>query len=292
MYEKVEICPICDNDKFTNYIICKDHLVSYESFAITQCTSCQFLLTNPRPSQDEISKYYKSDQYVSHTSTKKGIINKIYHIVRKKALNNKLKLINSLQPKKGKLLDIGCGTGHFLSTCKANNWTITGIEVDPEANHLASTNTNETIYPSLESLPEQKFDVITLWHVLEHVHDLTGYITRIKSLLSKTGSLIIAVPNHDAYDRKHYKENWAAYDLPRHLYHFDKNSMAKLVKKHGLKLSQTLPMKYDSFYVSLLSEKYITGKSKLFKAYKLGKKSNNEAKQTNNYSSLIYVIKY
>ncbi len=293
MYEKVENCPICSNSDFKNYIVCKDYLVSDESFVITQCTQCDFLLTNPRPSQEEIGKYYQSEAYISHSSTKKGLQNKLYHFVRQRALKKKLQLVTRLnQSKTGSILDVGCGTGHFLQTCKKKGWKIDGIEVDSNTNKRAQEILQQPIHPSLSDITNRSYDIITLWHVLEHVHDLNSYIESIKTLLSPKGHLIVAVPNHNSFDRQHYKEYWAAYDLPRHLYHFTQSTMKALMKKHGLKIKDTLPMKYDAHYVSLLSEKYISGKSSYLRAYKMGKKSNQWAKEHNNdYSSLIYIIK-
>ncbi len=290
MYEKLDNCPSCDHPKFDNYLICEDHLVSHESFALVKCPKCQLIFTNPRPDNESLHKYYKSDQYVSHTSKGNSLINVIYKIVRSYTLKAKRKLIEKYVHT-GTVLDFGCGTGDFLSTCEKAGWTGFGLEVDHDARKIASTKVRGSVVDDLKALPEgEKFDIITAWHVIEHVSDLKGTLKGLRKKLSKNGFLIIAVPNANSYDASHYKEQWAAYDVPRHLYHFSTDSLKTLLKTTKFKVETVLPVKVDAYYVSLLSEKYITGKTRLFKAFFQGLRSNKKALKTGEYSSLVYVI--
>lgn len=291
MYEKVENCPVCHSSSFTSHIICEDHTVSHESFAVTQCANCQFLLTSPRPNKTDINKYYESEDYVSHTDSSNSLTNLIYKFARYFTLRSKANLLGKHTDKK-RILDYGCGTGDFLNHLSKQGWQTSGVEPSATARSIAQSKSLE-VSEDLDSLiNDGKFDAITLWHVLEHIHDLNDTIQNLKSLLKKDGILLIAVPNHDSLDRHIYKEHWAAYDVPRHLYHFNQLTIKDLMKYQGLKLEATIPMKLDSYYVSLLSEKYKTGKSNYIRAFINGWKSNRWAeKNNNNYSSLIYIFK-
>ncbi len=289
MFEKIDICPVCGNNEFTNSLICNDHTVTNEKFALIKCKSCGFLLTSPRPTKENIGKYYKSDTYISHSDTNKGIINQIYHVVRKISLRNKFKLIKQKE-NKSTILDFGTGTGYFVNYCNERGQLAEGLEIDDAARAIASKN-GAKIYSSLNEIKDKKYRVITAWHVLEHIHDLDQTISSMKKLLEKKGRLVFAVPNCNSYDAQHYKEFWAGYDVPRHLYHFTPQTMKILCKKHNLKIKDILPMKFDAFYVSMLSEKYKNGKTNFLRALLLGLKSNRQAALNNEYSSLIYVIK-
>lgn len=291
--EQISNCPICKNKQFKKYLEVEDHTVSQEKFQIVECMNCGFKFTNPRPNQEEIGKYYKAESYISHTNTTKSVIAKIYHTVRKYTLKNKVDLINRLSPQKGKLLDVGCGTGMFLNEARENGWIVKGIEPNSDARRIAE-DINKTIIETeiLTSFKNEKFKIITLWHVLEHIHLLNETINWLKERILENGIIIIAVPNYESKDAKIYREQWAAYDVPRHLYHFSQKSIKELFEREGLKLVETLPMKFDSFYVSMLSTKYQTGRINYVKAFFAGLKSNQYAKShNNNYSSLIYVLK-
>ncbi len=292
MLTELKACPICSGQELEQYLSVKDHSISGEIFNISMCKNCGFRFTNPVPSEATIGKYYQSDNYISHSDTNKGIINKLYHLVRKRSLKSKLDLINKKNPSKGTILDIGCGTGYFLQACKENGWKIEGMEPDSNARTLAEKHTGQTIYNDLFSIKEEgKYDVITLWHVLEHVHKLKESIQHINKLLSKKGYLIIAVPNCLSYDSSTYKDFWAAYDVPRHLYHFTPPDMDKLLTKYSFVKTDQQPMLFDSFYVSMLSDKYKYGKTNYLRAFWNGFMSNRKASQNKNYSSLIYVYK-
>ena len=291
--EQISNCPVCQNNTFEKYLEVQDYTVTQEKFQVVNCKSCGFKFTNPRPDQNEIGEYYKAESYISHTNTSKGFMAKIYHAVRKYTLKGKLNLINSLYPQKGKLLDVGCGTGMFLNEARENGWKVNGIEPDLGARQIAEEINYTTIKTEiLASFQNEQFNIITMWHVLEHVHLLNETVDWLKERLSESGALIIAVPNHESKDAEIYQQQWAAYDVPRHLYHFSQKSITQLFEQKGFRLEKTLPMKFDSFYVSMLSTKYQTGKINYLKAFMDGLKSNFDAGTHNgNYSSLIYIFK-
>ena len=252
-------CPVCRNADYKMIFSVKDYTVSLSMFDLVECTQCSHRFTREIPSLDEIGTYYKSDQYISHTDSNQGLLNKVYQFVRNISLVSKRELIEqTTRQKKGELLDYGCGTGAFLNEMKNAGWHIAGIEPDAGAMDKAIQLTGGNIQSPefLTSLEAERFDAITLWHVLEHVHTLHETIDKLKSLLKPGGTLIIAVPNYTSYDARYYKNYWAAYDVPRHLYHFSPMSMQKLISSHGMTVEKILPMWFDSFYVSLLSEKY------------------------------------
>jgi 2-polyprenyl-3-methyl-5-hydroxy-6-metoxy-1,4-benzoquinol methylase len=267
-----------------------DHSVSKESFDLYRDENLDLLITFPQPDKHNLSKYYESEDYISHTDGKRSLFEKIYHFIKNIALKNKLDLINSLQHQKGNLLDIGAGTGNFLALARTDGWKITGIEPNEKAKNIAQ-NKGGLFVDNTADLTDRSFDVITMWHVLEHVPDVEKQIKELKRLLKPSGTIIIAVPNFNSFDANHYKEFWAAFDVPRHLWHFSKTAIEKLFAKEGLKLIDTLPMKYDAYYVSLLSEKYKSGKMNYVKAFFNGMKSNAKAKKSGEYSSHIYIIK-
>ena len=287
-------CLVCGSDSFEPFLVCKDYTVSQQNFNIVSCKSCGFKFTNPRPENSVIGDYYKAEEYVSHSNTTKGVVNKLYHSVRNYTLKQKLKLISSYVSR-GTMLDYGCGTGMFLNVCKNDGWETYGMEPDDNARKM-SIEKGLDVFSDKDKvsnrIADKKFNAITLWHVLEHVTDMEATLSFFKSKLNDDGVLIIAVPNHVSYDAQYYKEFWAAYDVPRHLHHFDINSMTSLVEKAGFKFQESKPMKFDSFYVSMLSEKYKTGSVNLVKAFLVGLTSNFKAKDTHSYSSTIYIFKH
>lgn len=291
--EELKNCPVCQNNTFIEFLKVQDFTVSQEKFSIQECKNCGFKFTNPRPDLTQIGEYYKAESYISHTNTSKGLIAKLYHSVRKYTLKGKLNLINSLIPQKGKLLDVGCGTGMFLNVCREDGWIVNGIEPDGGARQIAEEINKASIKTEiLSSFKNETFDIITMWHVLEHVHLLNKTVDWLNERLSENGYLIIAVPNHESKDAEIYQEHWAGYDVPRHLYHYSQKSIKQLFEQKGFSLKETLPMKFDSFYVSMLSTKYQSGKINYIKAFLDGLKSNMSAGSNNgNYSSLIYIFK-
>lgn len=272
----------------------KDNTVSGEAYEIWECADCTLRFTQSVPTGAEIGKYYKSADYISHSESKQGLINSLYHTVRRRTLKAKEKMIRkTANIDNGKVLDIGAGTGAFLNIMKESGWNVTGLEPDPLARKNASSIYKLELSPSdlLYSIEAQSMDVITMWHVLEHVHDLHNYLRRMREIIKPSGNIFIAVPNYTSYDADIYKSYWAAYDVPRHLYHFSPQAMKKLLNKHGLELKTIMPMWYDSFYVSLLSQRYKNGKGNIFAAAWTGAVSNLKAVfNKERCSSIIYVL--
>ena len=296
MNEKIHYseCPVCNSQNINPLLTIKDYSVSKQDFVIWQCTECSLRFTQDVPDENSISSYYKSPDYISHSNTNKGFINKTYQKVRNYTLEEKAKLIiKETHETSGSLLDIGSGTGAFLAVMKKKGWEVKGIEPDEDARRLTKQLYNLDIdNPSvLNNISGSSFNAITLWHVLEHVHQLHDYIEHLKRILKPQGKLFIAVPNYQSTDSNIYRSYWAAYDVPRHLYHFSPNSIEVLMQKHGLKVDARKPMWFDSFYISMLSSKYKTGKTKYIKAFINGLRSNVTALlNKKRCSSLIYII--
>jgi len=284
-------CPICKSElKFKAEI--KDYAVSKESFQIFECTSCQLLSTNVDHTKD-LTRYYESSEYHSHVQTGQSLISKLYRIAKKITLSTKRNLVTQNTRAHNSILDIGCGTGDFLHTMQKNHWQIAGMEPSDKARKQAESKLSCPVAKDLSEITG-RYNTITLWHVLEHIPDLPETIAKIKQLLEDDGTLIIAVPNHKSYDATFYKSWWAGYDVPRHIWHFSATSITNLTKEKGLKINQIKPMYFDSYYVSLLSERYKQNKLTfpgLIRALIIGSISNLLALFTGNYSSLIYFIK-
>jgi len=289
------ICPGCGSTDIRGLFNVRDFTVSGEEFPIWVCGYCGLRFTQNIPDSNSIGKYYKSEQYISHTNTSKGVINRLYHLVRTRTLRLKLNLLNkTLGKTTGQLLDIGAGIGAFASFMQENGWQVTGLEPDQAARESAYAINKVSLFPSDElfKLPPETFDAITLWHVLEHVHQLHEYLKQIKTLLKPTGRIFIAVPNYTSADAESYKEYWAAYDVPRHLYHFSPKSMQIILEKHQMQIEKTVPMWFDSFYVSMLSEKYKRRGITLIRGGVKGLTSNvNTLFNRQESSSLIYIIR-
>lgn len=273
-----------------SFITVKDFSVSGESFSLLLNEEYQILKTHPQPTLDKLGSYYEFEDYISHTDGKRTLFEKMYHFIKRKAIRDKVSLINSYQPVKGRILDIGAGTGDFLLECKNQNWEILGIEPNDKAKGIA-LGKGIKFGDTIEKLESNSFDVITMWHVLEHVPDVEHQVAELKRLLKPSGTIIIAVPNFKSYDANHYKEFWAAYDVPRHLWHFSKTAIEKLFDKQNMNLEDVKPMWFDSFYVSLLSEKYKSGKMNFISGFFIGLISNVSGFFKKEFSSHIYVLK-
>ena len=291
--KKIQHCKVCNSKRISTAYKCQDHTKTKEFFTLDICKDCNFIFTNPRPNDDDLGKYYISENYISHTNKKDTIFDKMYHIVRKYAIKQKVKLIDKFSLKRYHL-DIGCGTGEFLFSCANNGYKVKGIEPSSIARKQAIKNYNLDVIESvdLNKLNKNRFDTISMWHVLEHVPNLNQTIKGLSNILSEKGTIFIAVPNHYSWDANYYKENWAAWDVPIHLWHFSKKSITKIFENHGFFLVRTKPLIFDAFYVSILSEEYKSGKKNLLKGFFIGLISNIVAILINKqYSSIIYVFK-
>lgn len=288
-------CPVCKSNHIQQVLAANDYTVSHEAFTIWQCGDCSLRFTQNIPSINSIAKYYQSDDYVSHSNTKKGFINRLYHLVRSITLRSKRNLVKQVTTlTEGNLLDVGAGTGAFAAIMKKAGWNVTGLEPDEVARQNAKTNhqLNLQTLDALHHQPASHYHAITLWHVLEHVHDLHQYLETFNRILKPTGTLLVAVPNYTSYDAQIYKQHWAAYDVPRHLYHFSPHSMDVLMEQHNMQVVAHKPMWFDSFYVAMLSEKYRNGSINYLRAVVNGLLSNWKAfDEVSKCSSVIYIIR-
>lgn len=284
-------CPWCGSEKAQINLWLKDEFLSKEDFHICECLNCGLSYTMPRPNKEKIGEYYKSEEYYSHQENKKGFIPRLYESVKKVNLKHKYNLATK-GLNVGKMLDIGCGVGDFLHTAEEHGWTCTGVEPSEDAKAIAKTKTTANIINSedMEKIPDATFDLITMWHVLEHVDDLKWQIEQLHRLTKTKGRIVIAVPNYKSYDAQYYKELWAAYDVPRHLSHFNKNVLTKIFKSKNLELVRTDKLIWDAYYISYMSEQYKQHKFPLLKGAFRGCISNCKARHTNEWSSMVYIF--
>ena len=289
---QIKQCPVCRNTSFKPYLKTRDYFLTQEPFTIDQCEKCSFIFTNPIPSKSELPKYYDSPDYLSHTVRGWSITGSIYKALRNLNIRNKYKIVQHYK-KIGKFLDIGSGTGELLNYFNQKGWETVGIEPNEKARNYAIDSYNINVFDEskLDDLQEDGFDVISLWHVLEHVYDLDERMKQIQKLGKKDSYVVIAVPNIESPDAQKYKDKWAALDIPRHLYHFSKGSIQTLLGRYNMELVKMYPMRLDAFYVSLLSEKYLNKKIPAIPAFFSGIQSNLKAGKENNYSSMIFVAK-
>ena len=278
-------CPICNTNLKEGHLV-KDHFGSEDRFQLKTCPKCQTLTTSPQPNETEIGRYYKSDNYISHGDSKGSLFDSLYSTIQRRNHNYKIKLIRKYSLGHD-LLDFGAGAGSFAKYTQGKTFNVTAVEPDDKARSRID-NTLET-HSSLHTV-KQSFDIITAYHVLEHVHQLHDTLEKFKSLLNRNGTIHIALPNYQSYDAQYYESFWAGYDVPRHLYHFSQKGVHRLVSDLGLNLVGTHPLKFDCYYVSLLSEQYKSSNFAPAKALLKGFISNKKAAQSGEYSSLIYVI--
>jgi 2-polyprenyl-3-methyl-5-hydroxy-6-metoxy-1,4-benzoquinol methylase len=291
--ENLTECPACGHTTFSPYKTCVDWLVSQQTFHIVACDRCDLRFTNPRPTADQLGKYYQSDQYISHTDRSAGLIGSLYTLIRQFTIHQKVRLVNELsrnQPRT--LLDIGCGTGLFLQAVQQAGWAIDGVEPDGNARQIAETRTGRTVLDDWQTLPaDRQYDTITMWHVLEHIPGLRQLLGTVHDRLAPTGTFIVAVPNCAADDAIQYDAVWAAYDLPRHLYHFTPEVLEQVAAERGFTVVDRKPMPFDAFYVAMLSTQHRDGKTGYVESLLSGWRSNQRARQTGNYSSLTYILR-
>lgn len=287
-------CPVCRSKNIGEVLKATDYTVSKEEFSIYECKDCTLRFTQDVPDASSIGPYYKAEDYISHTNTSKGFINRIYLSVRNRTLRNKRKLVEKFTSQRnGDILDYGSGVGSFASEMKKNGWKTIALEPDPGAREKAAELYSIEVYGSdtLTGIPNESVDAVTLWHVLEHVHELNNCVAELKRVLRSDGKIFIAVPNYTSHDAKVYQRYWAAYDVPRHLYHFSPSSMKRLMTAHGLKINAHKQMWYDSFYISLLSSKYKNGTSNWITSFWNGMISNlRSIGNAKKCCSVIYVI--
>ena len=285
------ICPWCGSEKTQIHLWIKDEFLTHEEFQIHECQKCGLLFTEPRPSKDKIGEYYKSEEYYSHQENKHGFIPKVYESVKSINLKHKYKIATK-GIKAGKILDIGCGVGDFLNTMEKHDWECTGVEPSEEAKTIARKRIKANLYApeEINQMPNASFDMITMWHVLEHVDDLKWQVEQSTRLIKPNGRIVIAVPNYKSYDAEYYKELWAAYDVPRHLNHFNKKSLSNIFKTNGLNLLKTDKLIWDAYYISFMSEQYRHHKLPLLKGAFRGLISNCKARRSGEWSSLVYVF--
>lgn len=288
--ELIRECPICSTINQEEFLKCTDYLITQEVFQLVRCSDCHFVFTNPRPPESKIQAYYSSDDYFSHQNKSVSLISSVYNLIRNINVKSKLKLISKYHSGSLSLLDYGCGAGVFLEAAMNKSFQVAGVEPNNDARKIIAGLGMVVYTPDeLSNLKDNSYDVITLWHVMEHIHRLNSSIDLLKSKLSSGGIMLIALPNMSSWDARKYKEKWAAYDVPRHLYHFSKNTFSKFADKHGMKIVGIHPMKFDAFYVSLLSE--ANSVLKYPKAIVNGMRSNFNARKLLNHSSLIYILK-
>ncbi len=298
--EVLDSCLLCGyRGPFGFYMNCQDTLVSEEFFQIASCPQCNFLFTNPRPLITEISEYYRSANYISHKDAPSGIKEKLYHLVKRRMLKNKLRLLKKHTTREQRqILDFGCGTGDFVVAASHHGFAASGYEPDKHAGTLAKEKGVAVLNNAgeLENLPSGSFDVVTMWHVLEHLHHPDQTLEMLEKLLTNDGLLFVAAPMANCADAEYYLASWAAYDVPRHLFHFTPRSLTRLAEKKGFSLIERKPLYYDAYYISLLSEQYLNqGKTSAltpFKAFYRGSQSNIKARITKRpASSEIFVFK-
>lgn len=284
-------CPWCGSENAQLHLELKDLFLTHEPFKILECKECGLLYTTPRPNKDEIGRYYKSEEYYSHQENKEGFIPKVYEKVKSVNLKNKYGIATEGK-EKGKALDIGCGVGDFLHTMEQHGWDCTGVEPSEDAKVIAKKRIKGQLLSSeeQENLPDSSFDIITMWHVLEHVDDIRWQIQQLHRLCKPGGRIIIALPNYKSYDGQYYKAEWAAYDVPRHLNHFNKETLIKILEESGLRNVKTEKLVWDAYYISYMSEKYRKHSIPLLRGAFRGLVSNCKARKTGEWSSLVYVF--
>lgn len=286
-----EKCPWCGSEKTQIHLWLKDEFLTKEDFQIHECKQCGLLFTEPHPTKEKIVEYYKSEEYYSHQENKKGFIPKLYETVKSINLKKKCRMATEGMCS-GKVLDIGCGVGDFLHQMEKEGWSGMGAEPSEDAKNIAQRRTNGQIVSpeELPDLPDKSYDLITMWHVLEHVDDLKWEVEQLERLLKQGGRLVLALPNFKSFDAEYYKQYWAGYDVPRHLYHFCRSSIANIFKPTKLKHTKTDKLIWDAYYISYMSEKYQNHAMPLAKGAIRGLQSNWKARKNGQWSSLVYIF--
>jgi len=283
-------CPLCGSNMIIELFEAKDWLVTQQNFTIYGCKSCDFRFTNPRPADNDLSSYYENEDYVSHSEKATNLINRLFLFVRRFNVEKKIKIVKKYSHGK-KLLDYGAGNGYFLFHARKNGFDIFGVEPNKMAREIAKKNYQVDLWELSQIDPSQKVDIITLWHVLEHLPDFKTHMRQFQSILNEKGTLILALPNFESHDATYFKEAWAALDVPRHLWHFSPKHIKILAEKFGFYVEKIIPMPFDVYYITMLSFRNKTGKSKLVFSLILGSFWNLKSIFSHRYSSLIYILR-
>lgn len=287
-------CPLCKSSAIKKRFACVDEFATGEQFDIFECTACGLAFTQNVPDEKEIDRYYESPTYISHSNTSKGFVNRVYHIVRRIMLQKKARKVEILTGlKNGRLLDYGAGTGHFARLMETRGWSVTAIEKNGKARELALKKFGFEMLPveALSAIKDKELDVVTMWHVMEHIQEPDRMWDELHRILGDKGIAIIAVPNSASYDALKYKEHWAAYDVPRHLWHFTPSTIAQWGEKHGFVLDGQYTMPFDGFYISMLSEQYKDSRLHTIRGFWNGFKGwLLQCRRSSASSSIIYVF--
>ena len=286
-------CPLCGSHRLSHYLTSTDHLVSHNNFEILRCNDCNFLFTQDVPSPQAIGAYYESLHYSPHHAMS-GLMGSIYVMARRVMLRRKAQMVHLYATHTGTLLDIGAGCGHFLSLMQKRGWMVAGCEQSETARQMAQSLFGLSLAGDVWSAQYDTgaFDVITLWHAMEHIHDLHGLWSRLRQWLAADGTLVVAVPNCSSADARHYGCNWAAWDVPRHLWHFSPDAFSALAAQHGFRVVAIHRLPLDVYYISLMSEQYRNEKfgllSAIWHSLLFNIRSTFHIQET---SSLIYILR-
>ena len=288
-------CPLCKSNAIKKRFTCIDKFATGEEFDIYECDNCGLAFTQNIPDEKEIGRYYESPSYISHSNTNKGFVNTVYHLVRMIMLRNKARLVERLTIlKNGNILDYGAGTGYFARTMANRGWNVIAIEKSEKARELALKEFGFKMQDTdaLADIKDKELDVVTMWHVMEHIQDPDKMWNELHRILDDTGIAIVAVPNSISYDAQRYKEHWAAYDVPRHLWHFTPSSIMHWGEKHGFLPEKQLTMPFDGFYISMLSEQNRGSRLHTIRGFWNGFKGwIAQSKRRSASSSIIYVFR-
>lgn len=265
-----------------------DNLVSREEFQLVWNQDYQCYETSPLP--EKLEKYYESEDYISHTDDSETLISRIYQRAKRINLRHKLKLAARYCEGPGVIMDIGAGTGDFVKYAQDRGWEAYGVEPNETARERAHAK-GVAVYSNISVQQEAVYDAVTMWHVLEHLPDLEDQIRAISQTLKPGGTLILAVPNYKSLDAKYYKSNWAAYDVPRHVWHFSRGSIESIFKRHGYELQAMKPLWLDAFYISWLSETYKRNRLAPISGAFMGMASNLYGLFRREFSSHVYILK-
>jgi SAM-dependent methyltransferase len=291
----IQSCPLCESKELKQAMACVDSFVSGEEFSLYTCEYCKFLFTQNFPDEEAMDRYYEAPDYVSHSDTHKGLMNQLYHVVRRMMLRRKVRrVIRESHRKEGRLLDYGAGTGYFAAAMQRKGWSVEAMEKSERARSFAQAHFGLECLPpeKLADCAPEQYDVITLWHVMEHIEKVNEAWATFHRLLKADGILVAAVPNGDSYDAQKYGKAWAAYDVPRHLWHFTPDTMRLFGAKHDFVLAGSYPMPFDAFYISMLSEKGLRRRFPLLRGTWSGMVGGlNAIGNKERSSSIVYVFK-